>query len=218
MPYFREKLLVGSKIIQIQKRWLFWAAGYMRLDTPINKMKEKCVELEKKATRLRNEIQMCQSEYDTKVASLKVSPLRDTDGGGITQWKHERNPFWKFSIFQWSIPFTQEPTAFDPKLYRRGGGTGWGSPPVPKRSKDVEMAINSLKEDATSFRTKMQNSIDGDAYAESGDEKGGSITTPLAVFTPGLGLRHINKRKNEDDVQFKKRQEENAGKVEGIEE
>lgn len=207
MPYFRLKLLPESKTVLKQKRWslfrvLPWARLYMNMRTPINMKKEKALELQRALAKLTADIAQMEKEYDAMVKNLKEKPaMRDKDGGGLTQWKFEPLPWWKFSIFQWAIPFVDEPPEFDPAIYRGGGRKA----PQRKRPKDMDIAVNALREDGNAFRKEM----------EEGTPDGDGDRIPIASFTPGDGDRGMQKRKGEDDAHFKQRKEEAKGKLEG---
>lgn len=217
MPWFRKKLLPGSKILQVQKRWFGWLPfglhihTYLDLRTPIHKLKEKSVALERELMMCRTQIEILLKDYDAAVKFMgsKVKAF-DSDSGPVTQWKHEKNRWWQLSCFQWATPYVEEPPEFDPKLYNFRGMGGRGAP--PKRSKDVEMAVNSMKEDSKAFREKMEEQREQQAEGDPDAKE----DVRLATFNPGAGHTHLQKRKNESPEDFKKRQEENIGKIEGM--
>lgn len=219
MPWTRYKLMPESKLVKIQKRWFRWPIpwwklyfhkDYMRLDTPINMMKEKCVELEDKVMRLRMEIEIATKKKDAIAKHLKNSEVRDTDGGGLTQWKFERQPhFWNFSIFQLATPFVMEPPEFDNKLYRLGG-RGRGAP--PKRPKDWQVDVDSLKKGRAAHSEEMAGQRE---MTEGDDDKDLSLIS-FAAYYPGRGDKTLHQRQGEKKTAFKQRQEDNKGKIEGI--
>lgn len=220
MPWFRKKLMPGSKVLLAQKRWFRWypfpwyhVRNYMDLMTPINKLKEKSVALEKELMLCRTHIEILQKEYDAMVKHMGTkTSLRDSDRGPVTQWKYEKQPhFWLFSLFQWAIPFIEEPPAFDPKLYNfRGRG---GGPDMQKRDKEVDLGINSLHKDAADFAREMEAQ---EEEREKGDGTEDTRTTRLATFTAGDGDKGMQRKKGEELAHFNKRKEESRGKIEGI--
>lgn len=214
MPWKRTKLLPGSKILIIQKRWWKWIPFTMwyhirtftSVRTDINKLKEVSVALERKLIRVRGEIEILEKEYDASVKALGKGTRHDSDGGQVTQWKYERNPWYIFSLFQWAIPFVDEPITFDPQLHnmrRRGHGAG----PRKGRDKEVEISINSHKKDLDSMREEMEQQRDPDD----------KHTIRQAVFTPGTGIVNPQRNKGESPEQYNKRKEEGVGKLEGME-
>jgi hypothetical protein len=137
MPWFRQKLLRGTNVIHIQKRWLFGARFYEDYRNPINKKKAECVKLEKKITLLKAEIANAEREYLLEVTFMTTKIKRhDKDGGALTSWKEEKLKWWQFSIFQWAKPFIEEPMAFDPRTYRTGSARGQAK----ERPKDMQIA------------------------------------------------------------------------------
>lgn len=221
MPWKRNKLLPGSKIVEVQKRWFKWPIPFtrwyhhrtfMRLDTPINKMKEMCVEMEDKVMRLRMEIEIAEKKMKATISHLKKSELCDTDGGRLTQWKFERQPhFWNFSIFQCAIPYVMEPPEFDAKVYRFGGR---GASAPPKRHKDWQLDVDVLKKGPKAHSEEML--VQREMAEENLEEGGGPPLVHYAAYYPAQGDKHLHQRQGEKKAAFKKREENNKGKIEGI--
>ena len=214
MPWFRRKLLPGSKILIRQKRWWKWAWGgtrtHMTVRTPINELKLKVVELERNARALRDKIHRMEEEYDIVVKNLEKGTLCDSaDGGRVDQWKHERTrkwwQLWNISCFQWAIPHVDAPLEFTEQPYHFGRGK---RKPQPKRDKDFEIHITDHEKDSKDFLQGMEEELDPE----------GKNTTRLAVFKEGDGNRHLNKTKGESDEAFKKRQEAGKGSLSGVDE
>lgn len=206
MPWFRKKLLPGSKIIHIQKRWfsllgMEFKTLYVDTRTPINVMKTKCVELERQITLLKSHIYMTEKEHKLEVKFMETkSKKHDRDGGAITQWKRERNPWYKFSLFQWGIDFVDEPLAFDPKTYSVRGG----SRHERARNKSAEIAVNSFGEKMGDFKEQISD----DAKDKAGKD---DVLFYWECGKEDVSKHDKNKRKNETDEKYKER----VAKLEG---
>jgi hypothetical protein len=223
MPWKRYKLMPESKLAKIQKRWFRWPnpfakwyyhRDYMRLDTPINMMKEKCVELQGKVEDLLHAIDKAERRRDAIVKYLAKSTLRDGDGGGLTQWKREPQPhLWSLSLFQWSIPFIMEPPEFDPKLYR--GGYRGGSHKKRERPKDWQGDINALKKSKDAFNEEMIAQREMERDKDYDDEDKGDLPSVFS-WQPAKSDKDLKQGHGEKKDAFNRRKKENAGKIIGI--
>lgn len=210
MPWYRKKLPRGSKSIIIQKRWFsFWffgrhdfSATYSEMSTPINMAKVKCVEMERVITKLKADILNAEREYKVEVKSMeKRITGRDTDGGVVTPWKWERNPWWKFSLFQRAIPYVDEPLAYDSKTYS-SKGSKYDRP----RNKDMEVAVNVLGKEMDDFKEQV---------AEDAKNKVGKDGV-LFHWEPGkddVSQHEKNRRSKETDEKYKERMVKLEGKL-----
>lgn len=212
MPWYREKLPRGSKNIIIQKRWFrFWFFGwhefkatYSEMSTPINTAKTKCVEMERQLNKMKSNISDAEREYKVKIKTMEDEITgRDKDGGVITRWKWERNPFYKFSLFQWGIDYVDKPLAYDRRTYSSSGGA---SQYHGARVKSAEIAVDTFGKEMDEFKHLAKD----DAKDKMGKEE------HLWYWDCGpdeVTQHEKQRRKNETDEHFKERKEKMEGKL-----
>ncbi len=212
MPWYREKLPRGSSNIIIQKRWFrFWffgwhefKANYSEMSTPINIAKAKCVDMESQLNGMKAKIKEAEREYKVKIKNMeKEITGRDTDGGVITRWRWVRNPFYKFSLFQWGIDYVDIPLAYDRKTYSSGGGA---ADHHRSRVKSADIAIDVFGKEMDEFKHLVED--DAKDKIDKGEH--------LWLYTCGqdeITKHDKNKRKNETEEKYKERMEKMEGKL-----
>lgn len=196
MPKKRYRVPPGSKVVLIEKKW-WWPFGarlFHNMDSDINQLKGKHVKLQREIASVELAIAQAEKDKENIIKTLEKSKLRAPDGSGLTEWKEERLPWYKLSIFQWAKPYVPEPPEFDTKLVLGRAGVK-----RRERPKEMQVAIDKHEKNRDKVREQMLEggveNVDNTFLwkSEEPDQRGKSNN------------HWKNKRKGETDQEWKDR-------------